>query len=401
MADRYYFPEDFVWGTAISAHQTEGYNTNSDWWRWEENKASDQKYPLEPSGEACDFYSRFDEDFRLANHYNQNAIRLSVEWSRIEPRPGQFDQEEINHYRNVLISAHEHGLKTFVTLHHFTNPVWFADMGGWHSRKSISAFVSYAKKCAEFFSDLSDAFITINEPQVYALQSYTNGMWPPNKINPFQSYLVQFNMIQAHWRAYDELKKIIDVPVGIAKNIVWYETDPYRSNIIDRTAARILNYLNDDFYIWPLVGKLDFLGLNYYFTNRVRNLRFDNPTDYVSDMGWWINPGGLGNILQKLKKYNVPLYITENGLADAEDKYRAHFIRDMLIACGQAVLSGVDLRGYFHWSLMDNYEWHQGFWPRFGLVEIDRVDNLKRKPRRSFEYYAKVCQNGIVEVDDN
>ena len=147
------------------------------------------------------------------------------------------------------------------------------------------------------------------------------------------------------------------------------------------------------------MGKLDFLGLNYYFTKRIRNLRFDSPTDYVSDLGWWINPGGLGELLKRLGKYEIPIYVTENGLADASDRYRAHFIRDMVIACGQAIANGADVRGYFHWSLIDNYEWHHGFWPRFGLVEIDREHGLARKPRPSFDYYANICKNNRIEVD--
>jgi len=243
-----------------------------------------------------------------------------------------------------------------------------------------------------------DALITINEPQVYALFAYMAGIWYPNKRNPLLALLVQINMIRAHRRAYRTIKEITSVPVGMAKNIVWYETDPYRSNPIDRLAVRVLNFLNDDFYLRPVIKHLDFLGFNYYFTYRIRHLRIDNPTDYVTDLGWWINPGGLGEILSRLKKYRIPIYITENGLPDAEDKHRQRFIRDMVIGCGMALLNGVDVRGYFHWSLIDNYEWHYGFVPRFGLVKIDREHNLERKPRRSFYYYAKICQDNRIEV---
>ncbi|MCA9390120.1 glycoside hydrolase family 1 protein [candidate division WWE3 bacterium] len=399
MSDQYSFPDSFLWGTAIAAHQVEGNNKNNDWWRWEQSKTPDRKYPLEPSNEACDFYNRYEEDFDICQEFNTNAIRLSVEWARIQPKIDVYDQTAIDHYKKMFMAARERGLQIFLTLHHFTSPVWFADRGGWHARDAVAIFRQYAQVCAEEFSDYVDAFITINEPQVYALKSYTDGTWPPNLRNPWLSYYVQINLMRAHRSAYDAIKTICDTPVGLAKNIVWYDTNPFASNLIDRAAARFLNYLNDDFFLLPLMGKIDFLGLNYYFTQRLHYLRIDNPNDYVSDMGWWINPGGLGEILQKLKKYKVPIYITENGLADATDRYREHFLRDMLIACGQAILSGVDLRGYFHWSLMDNYEWHEGFWPRFGLVEIDREHNLARKPRQSFYYYAKVCQNNTVEVN--
>lgn len=398
MADRYEFPEDFLWGTAIAAHQVEGNNTNSDWWQWEQSKTPERKYPLEPSGIACDFWNRYEEDFDICQTFNTTAIRLSIEWARIQPNEGEYSQEAIDHYKKILKAAKDRGLKTFVTLHHFTSPVWFAERGGWASVDSVQYFTGYAKSCAENFAGLVDAFITINEPQVYALKAYTDGTWPPNKTNPWLSLRVQFNFIRAHRSAYDAIKEVTDTPVGLAKHMVWYDTDPFESAWIDRTAARILNYLNDTFFLKPIASKLDFIGLNYYFTKRIKRLRFREPTDYVSDMGWWINPGGLGNLLQKLRAYKLPIYVTENGLADATDKYRTHFLRDMLIACGQAILSGVDVRGYFHWSLMDNYEWHEGFWPRFGLVEIDREHNLARKPRDSFYYYAIVCKNGRVDV---
>ncbi|NTV30367.1 glycoside hydrolase family 1 protein [candidate division WWE3 bacterium] len=397
--DIYHFPDDFLFGAAISAHQTEGNNSNSDWWEWEVNKPPGKKYPIEPSGIACDFYNRYGDDFDICTQFSLNAIRLSIEWARIQPTEETFSTQAIEHYQDILKAAKQKGLKTFVTLHHFTNPLWFAKKGGWASMDAGKIFALYASKCAQAFSEYTDAFLTINEPQVYALMAYTNGKWPPNKINPYLSYFVQMNMIRSQILAYDAMKKYTDTPIGHAHQIVWYETDPFGSNIIDKVAARVLNYLNDDFYLQPLRGKLDFLGLNYYFTKRIRYLGFDNPTDYVSDMGWWINPGGLGELLRELGKYEIPIYVTENGLADSHDKYRQQFIRDMLIACGQALANGVDVRGYFHWSLLDNYEWHHGFWPRFGLVEIDRNNNLARKPRRSFEYYAKIIRERRIEVD--
>lgn len=396
----YSFPPGFLWGTATSAHQTEGNNTYSDWWTWEQSKFSDNEYPLEPSGIACDAYNRYPEDLDLALKLNNNAVRLSIEWARLQPAPDEFDPAEIQHYREVLRVARQRNLKTFVTLHHFTNPLWLAQKGGWLNPRAVVYFTNYAARCVNELADLVDAFITINEPQVYAYMAYTIGLWPPNKRNPLASFLVQANLIRAHRRAYSAIKEKINTPVGIAKNIVWYEVNPYRSCFYDRWAARLLNWLNDDFLLRPLMGRLDFLGLNYYFTNRIRNLRTNNPTDYISDMGWWINPGGLGKILKKLGKYQLPIYITENGLADSWDKLREHFLRDMILACGMAINNeGVDLRGYFHWSLIDNYEWHLGFAPRFGLVEIDREDNLKRKPRPSFDYYAKICRENKIVVE--
>jgi beta-glucosidase len=254
-------------------------------------------------------------------------------------------------------------------------------------------FAKYANKAAEELGDLTDAFITINEPQVYVLQSYTLGIWPPNKINPILSLLVQLRMAKGHRSAYKSIKSIDpDYKVGIVKNIVWYENHKHRFHPFDRLWRRFLYWLNGDFFLRMLRGENDFIGFNYYFTNRVKHLRLRNPNDWESDLGWWINPKGLYNILLDLKKYNVPIYITENGLADSKDKHRKKFIKEMLVECAKAIEKGAPLKGYFHWSLLDNYEWHHGFWPRFGLVEIDREDGLKRKSRESFYYYAKVCK---------
>lgn len=395
----YQFPKNFLWGTAVSAHQVEGGNTNSDWWQWEQSKTAGRKYPLEPSGQTCDFYHRYEKDFELCQQFNTNAIRFSIEWARIQPNKDTFDQKEIEHYQKVILTAKEKGLAVFLTLHHFTNPIWFSNLGGWQNRKSPTLFAKYAKRCALSFGNLVDAFITVNEPEVYALMSFIKGIWPPNKQNYLLALLTQANMLRAHRKAFDEMKKICPTPIGIAKNIIWYETGPYNPKLIDRVAAKFNNFLATDFYLRPILGKLNFIGLNYYFTSRIKNLRDESPTDYVSDLGWWINPGGLGEILKKLKKYQLPIYVTENGLADAKDNLRPHFLQDMILSCAMAInKEEVDLRGYFYWSLMDNYEWHQGFWPRFGLVEIDYEKNLARKARKSFYFYAEICKNNSIAV---
>ena len=389
------FPSDFIWGTATSAYQVEGNSTNTDWWEWEHNKKRGQKYPLEPSGIACDSYNRYEEDFDLCKKLANNAVRLSVEWARIEPQPGKFDQRELDHYKKVLTAAHERGLKTFVTLHHFTNPLWFSKKGGWINLKAPWYFARYAKVCAKELGPLTDAFLTINEPQCYALMGYTIGMWPPQKINPVYSLICQINFMRSHNKAYDAIKSVNNYTVGLVKNIVWWETYDKNPHFWDRWAAKFLYYLNSDFFIYPILKNLDILGLNYYFTNQVKNLKAVHPTGIVSNLNWWVNPEGLRDVLLYLKKYKVPVYITENGLADSDDKIRKSFIKAMLIACQEAMQQGAQLEGYFHWSLIDNFEWHEGYWPKFGLVAIDRK-TLERKPRKSFYYYAEICHNNEV-----
>jgi beta-glucosidase len=406
----YKFPDNFIWGAATSAHQTEGNNNNSDWWEWEHNKKPGEIFPLEESGIACDSYNRYEEDFDLCTKLNNNAVRISIEWSRIEPNEGEFDLEAIEHYKKVLQAAKDRNLKTFVTLHHFTNPIWLSKKGGWHSFGSPKYFERYAKKCAETLGDLIDYYITINEPQVYTFLGYvgvhdwrTNSriMWPPAKRNLLRALFAQINFIRAHNKAYKIIKSVAGetAEVGLVKNLTYWEVDPYGANAVDKTATSILNFMGRDLFLRPIKKYLDFIGLNYYFTSRLKNLKIDSPNDYVSDLDWWINPGGIEGLLNHLKGYDLPVYITENGLADENDKYRNQFIRDHLISCHIALSKGVDLRGYFHWSLIDNFEWAQGYWPRFGLVEIDRENNLERKPRPSFYYYADICKNNEVKLE--
>lgn len=393
------FPKDFLWGTAVSAHQTEGNNTNSDWWHWEVYKDLGRQFPLESSGIACDSYNRYEEDFDLCQKLNNNAIRLSIEWARIEPREGFYDERALQHYKKVLNAARSRGLKTFVTLHHFTNPIWFTKKGGFLNLKSPEIFSRYAKVCAQELGHLCDVMLTINEPQVYALMSYTTGVWPPNKKNLFYSLIVQINLMRVHIRSYLKIKQVDkNIPVGIVKNIVWYDTDPVQSKFADKIIAKFIYFMNADFFLRPIIKKCDLIGLNYYFTNRIVGLKRKNADDFVSDLGWWIYPIGLKNVLLDLKKYNIPIYITENGVADSNDTIRESFVFQMLEKAYEAIKEGVNLKGYFYWSLIDNYEWHHGFWPRFGLVEIDRNDNLKRKMRKSSEFYSEICKtNSLIE----
>ena len=219
-----------------------------------------------------------------------------------------------------------------------------------------------------------------------------------NVKNIFKNLLVQFNLLLSHISAYKAMKEYTHKPVGIVKNIIWFDTNS-KSNILDRLVCKVAHFFVSDFFLFPLKRYLDVIGINYYFTFILSGLKINNTDDRVSDLGWWLHSDGLEKNLLSLKKYNLPIYVTENGLADAEDKYRADFIKEHLITCYNAIESGVNLKGYFHWSLLDNFEWYEGFWPRFGLVEIQRENYLTRKPRPSFYYYSDICKNNRVLVD--
>ncbi|MBZ9578735.1 glycoside hydrolase family 1 protein [Patescibacteria group bacterium] len=395
------FPEGFLWGTATSAYQVEGGIENSDWTK------------DFPAGRACDHYNLFEKDFGLLRKLNQNTFRLSIEWSRIEPEPGHFNEKELEHYWQVLHTLKMRDIKTMVTLHHFTNPLWLAKIGGWTNSKIVSYFSRFAERIFDEYSDLVDFWITINEPLVYASISYLKGRWPPKKTtthpppsrlqrapNPVLFLKVVKNQITCHKKIYKIFHKTKrSVRVGIAKNNNYFQ--PFNPiSPLDRLIAIIYRYFWSYFFLNRIKNHLDFIGLNYYSRDKV-GLPFPKRTEdevKLSDIGWQICPEGIYHVLKELKKYNLPIYITENGLADAKDRLRKDFIRDHLYWVHKAISEGADVRGYLHWSLIDNFEWDSGFEPRFGLIEID-YKTLKRKIRKSAKFYAKICKNNQLTLN--
>jgi beta-glucosidase len=242
------------------------------------------------------------------------------------------------------------------------------------------------------YGNLVDFWITINEPLVYAAKGYLEGLWPPRKRNPLLFLRVLQNQVMAHRRVYEIFHRRPEIKVGIAKNNQFFE--PYDKNsFFDRAVAKIADYFWNHWFLGKIKHCLDFIGLNYYFHNVIAfPLYIQNENHIVSDIGWEIYPSGIFHTLVGLKRYQKPIYITENGVADAKDLLRKDFIRDHLFWVHKAIQEGTDVRGYFHWSLMDNFEWEKGFEPRFGLVEID-YNTLERKIRSSAYYYAEICKN--------
>ena len=397
------FPKGFLWGAATSAHQTEGNNTNSDWWAWEHSQKRSEQLKAQGknpqnyySGMACDSYNRFDEDFALAQHLNHNATRLSVEWARIEPKEGEFNEGALEHYEKVLRSAKYHGLATFVTLHHYTNPLWFAKKGGFEKKQNISNFHGYVEKTAKRLDEYADFWLVLNEPEEMISLSYWLGIWPPQKKSVFSSLALARNLKCAFEGSVKILKNISTKPVGMACNLHDLRSSGGLSWFIAYLRQKFNRYIFE-----KSVDFCDFIGLNYYFHHHVEvlgNRKHSHSHHQVSDLGWGIHPEGLEWVLLSLKKYNKPVYITENGLADAKDSKREQFIKDHLFHLHRAIEQGVDVRGYLHWSLIDNFEWDKGFAPRFGLIEIDRDDFLRRKVRYSATKYAEICKNNFMEI---
>lgn len=396
------FPQGFLWGAAGSAYQTEGNNTNSDWWSWEHSlgRAEElKKLGRNPkdfySGIACDFYNRFDEDFALAGHLNHNATRFGVEWSRVEPRQGEYDETVLDHYEKMLQSAKAHGLKVFLTLHHYSNPFWFMEKGGFTKKTNVNYFVNFSKKIIERLGEYVDFWLTINEPEIYASHCYFFGIYPPQVKSLPITWRVAKNLILAHKKIAAFIRLRSKKPVGMAYQL----GDLQPSGFFSRLTSKILNSTNR-FFLNRTVNDCDFIGLNYYNHHHVGllGLRHESVSHHpTNDLGWGIHPEGLERVLISLKKYNKPIYITENGLADEKDLKREKFIKDHLYYVHKAISRGADVRGYLYWSLMDNFEWAEGFWPRFGLIEIDRGDFLRRKVRYSATKYAEICKNNSME----
>ncbi len=416
------FPEGFLWGSATSAHQVEGENKNS-WSEWEKQNAKrlareakkkwqswqQEKFPemFEAknyiSGKACDHYNRYESDFDIARELGHNAHRFSIEWSRVEPEEGKFDEKEIEHYRKVILALKERGLEPFVTLWHFTDPIWIEKIGGWENKKSADYFVRYAEKMIELFSDEVRFWISFNEAPTYAGHIHIFGEWLSREKSLLKTDRVIKNICNAHNELHKKISKKnnANINLGIVFNLKCHS--PHNSkNIFDKIIAKIDEYFRDTRYLKLIIKHTDFLGLNYYFHD---NLQFSiggkylgvanvvgNSRKGVSDLGWIISPQGINCVLKNLRRYNLPIYITENGLADADDSRREAFIKEHLRWVHKAIEEGVDVRGYFYWSLLDNFEWDKGYWPRFGLVEVD-FKTQERKIRPGAWKYAEICKN--------
>lgn len=399
------FPQGFLWGTANSAYQSEGNNTNSDWWVWEHGQKRENflkaqgKDPKDyQSGIACDFYNKYEEDFTLAEHLNQNAIRLGVEWSRVEPSEGVFDEAVLDHYEKMLQSAKYHGLTVFLTLHHYTNPIWFAAKGGFVQKKNISYFVDYSHHVVERLGQYVDFWVTINEPELYVTQSYGVGVHPPQVKSIFKPFIVVHNLIEAHKQISSLIKIHSKKPVSMAFNLLDFQPSGFLGDLV----VRLVRYIANGYIMRRTIDYCDYIGVNYYFHHHIGLFgirKHSHSEHHKTDRGWGIHPEGLEQVLVSLKKYNKPLYVLENGLADSQDILREKFIKDNLYYLHRAIEQGADVRGYLYWSLTDNFEWEEGFGPRFGLVEIDRENLLRRKVRFSALKYAEICKNNELPYD--
>jgi beta-glucosidase len=406
------FPKKFLWGAATSAHQVEG-NTHNQWTVWEfentialatrasyhfedlENWPQIKQAAKDPnnyvSAKGADHYTRYAEDFDLLKKMHMNAFRFSIEWSRVEPQEGAWNVEAIEHYKQYVNELKRRNIEPVVTLFHFTLPVWFSDMGGFEKRRNVKYFTRFAEKIIRELGISVRYIVTINEPELYAIESYLGGHWPPNKTSKWTTWRLFNNLAYAHNQAARAIHAINRrYKVSIAKNSCYvYAGD---NAVLSRFSAAVLQYIRDDYFLKKVVKQCDWLGVNYYFSDRVYGYRVHNPDQKLSDLGWDLSPENVQYALERLhEKYQLPIIITENGLADADDAQRQWWISQTLLAMHKAMKNGVKLEGYLHWSLLDNFEWDKGFWPRFGLAAVDYTTK-KRSLRPSALWYGKIIK---------
>ncbi|MDD3296410.1 MAG: family 1 glycosylhydrolase [Candidatus Omnitrophica bacterium] len=398
------FPPSFLWGAAISSYQCEGGNNSCDWFEWEKKRG------LEPCGLACNHYNLFKKDFSLARKLNLNSLRFSLEWSRLCPEPNIFLEEELGHYIRVIEELSLQGLEPVVTLHHFTNPLWFARMQSFSRVKNIDHFLFYLRKTVQALKDKVNIWLIFNEPLVYIYNSYIEGIWPPGSKSLLSAKKVLDNVITAYCLGYEEINNIYksgktSPRISLSKNMrVFYPCDKGVKNL-NSFSSQLRSQVFNFRLIEKLTkaGKIDFLALNYYCREFVR---FKGPLGAVCGhghdsrrnyLGWDIYPQGFYELLMSLKKYNLPVFVTENGTAESQETFYESYLVEHLRSLARAYEEGVDLMGYLWWSLLDNFEWDKGFGPRFGLIEVDYTNfNRKIKP---FAYtYAKICRESEIDT---
>lgn len=420
------FPKDFLWGVATSSHQVDGNNKNSDWWAWEQEKgriANNDK-----SGLACNHWNLFENDIELMNQLGIKQYRFSVEWARIQTGSKQFDKSVLVRYKNMLSCLIENNIEPLVTLQHFTLPLWISKMGGWENPKIIDYFARYVHEVSSSLGANVKYWVTINEPLLVVAASYIAGIMPPGKkqlkliVNPIR------NMLLSHGKAYEILHENSKkrTMVGVANHITVYQSDKWYhpvENYLTRVVNQLMNWTFIDtirtgifemkfpfqFHIKEacpeLKGTQDFIGINYYTREYVKFLLKDPYVELItkghknkrSDMNQEIYPEGFATVLDQVNKKcaGLDILITENGVSDAEDSRREKFIRDHLNILHHKLSQGLPIKSYNHWSLMDNFEWHEGFRQRFGLFKTD-YKTQERIPRKSASVYSDIIKNGLV-----
>lgn len=404
--DEISFPQDFHWGTATAAHQVEGSLSNN-WSTHEVVKG------LEQSGFACDHWNRWEEDYNLLSELGVSSYRCSIEWSRLEPEQGVWKEEALQTYSAMVDDLIARKIRPVITLHHFSHPQWWEAKGGFADKENIAAFVHYCERVFDTLSDRVDIWVTINEPTVFSSMGYGLGFFPPGRRSLRLTLRVMRHVMLAHARVYRSLKATRpDAQIGIAKNVTLF--DPRnRWSPIDWPLSRLLEWLWNGAWrngitngrmlftaIPEAKDSLDFVGLNYYThvltgvsIGALRRLEFPKRDQEVAtEFGYPMYAEGFRRAIEFLAPLGVPIEITENGVADAADTLRPEHLKRHLWVLSEAIKDGYDVRSYHHWSLMDNFEWAEGYSMRFGLYHVD-FETQERTLRSSGELYKEIISS--------
>ncbi len=385
------FPDGFLWGTATAAHQVEGGNWNNDWWEFEHR---DGTPCVEVSGDAVDHFHRYPSDLAMVAGLGFNAYRFSIEWSRIEPEEGEFSRAALDHYRRMMAACLEHGMVPVVTFHHFSTPRWAATVDTWADPVTAERFARFCERAVDAVGDLVGIACTINEPNIVALMGYMVGVFPPGRQDIDQYARSNDVLIDAHKRAVDALKAGPgDFPVGIT--IAMGDWDAPEG--AEDTLARI-RHQHEGIYLEAARGD-DFVGVQAYSRTRLGADGMPiGPEDGVEvlDMGYEYWPQALEVAVRHAADVaGVPVYVTENGIGTTDDEQRIRYVRSALEGLGRCLADGLDVRGYFYWSAMDNFEWALGYKPQFGLIAVDRTTQL-RTMKPSAHWLGAIARTNVL-----
>jgi beta-glucosidase len=380
------FPAGFGWGTATAAHQVEGGNWNNDWWAWEHTPSSPCQ---EPSGDACDHFHRWPDDVAMLAGLGFTAYRFSLEWSRIEPEEGELSRASLDHYRRMCAGCREHGVEPIVTFHHFTTPRWVAARGGWTDPATADRFARFCERAAAHLGDAMGRACTLNEPNIVATFGHLWGLFPPGKRDPDLRRRANDVFVAAHRRATDAIRGAAPgVPVGLTLSMTDYQA-------VDGGEAVVAAERRDmeDVFL-AATGGDDFVGVQTYTRMRYGpdGLRAPEAGARLTQMPYEFWPGALEATLRRAWEVTrLPLLVTENGIATADDRERIEFVARALGGVLACLADGLDVRGYVYWSLLDNFEWTFGYRPTFGLVAVDR-DTQARAPKPSARWLGQVAR---------
>ncbi len=385
------FPDGFLWGTATSAHQIEGGNWNTDWWQLEHDPTSGC---VDVSGDACDSFNRFPEDIALVAGLGFSSYRFSLEWSRIEPEEGEFSPVALDHYRRMAATCHDHGITPVVTFHHFTHPRWLAAAGTWEYPHAPDRFARFCERATAHLGDLIGMGCTINEPSVVATMGWRHGIFPPRVRDRARRDTVNEALVDAHRKAVESIRSGPgDFPVGMTLSMTDFQLEPGGEEWIER-----IRRPSEDVFL-EATGGDDYVGVQTYTRVRVGPEGSLGPEAGVptTQMGYEVWPEALEGTIRRAweKTAGLPVYVTENGIGTDEDIVRIDYVKRALAGVKRCLDDGIDVRGYFYWSLLDNFEWVLGYRPTFGIVAVDR-GTFERRPKPSATWLGGIARSNAL-----